>query len=45
MNLGHYHDLYFQSDTLVLVDAFESFTTSVLKYTSLIQLAFYQDQY
>ena len=24
-NLGYYHDLYFQSDTLLLPDVFESF--------------------
>ena len=36
-NLGEYHDLYAQCDTLLLPDVFENFRVSVLKYMSLIQ--------
>ena len=43
-NLGDYHDLYVQSDILLLTDVFENFKTSVLKYMSLIQLIFCQHQ-
>ena len=39
-NLGKYHDLYVQSDTLFLTDVFEHFR-NVLKYMSLIVLIFY----
>ena len=35
-NLGDYHDLYVQSDTLLLADVFEMLETCVLKYMSLI---------
>ena len=37
-NVGDYHDLYVQSDTLLLVDVFENL---VLKYMNLILLIFY----
>ena len=33
-NLGDHHDLYVQSDTLLLADVFEKFKTCVLKYMS-----------
>ena len=41
---GDYHDLYVQSNTLLLVDMFENFSTIVLKYMNLILLIFYQLQ-
>ena len=41
-NLGEYHDLYVQSNTLLLVDVFENFKISVLKYMSLILQIFFQ---
>ena len=31
-NLGDYHDLYVQSNTLLLADVFENFRKNVLKY-------------
>ena len=44
-NLGDYHDLFVQSDKLLLADAFETcetiLETCVLKYMKLIQLIFY----
>ena len=35
INLGDYHDLYFQSDTLLLADVFENFRN---KYIELYEL-------
>ena len=40
INLGEYHDLYVQSDTLLLADVFENLEVSVLKYMNLILLSF-----
>ena len=34
-NLGDYHNLYVQSNTLLLADVFEKLETSVLKYMNL----------
>ena len=39
--LGEYHDLYFQSDTLLFADVFESFKNNALKYMNLVLLIFY----
>ena len=39
--LGDYHDLYVQSDTLLLADVFKILETCVLKYMNLILLIFY----
>ena len=39
-HLGEYHDLYVQSDTLLLADIFENLETCVLKYMNLILLIF-----
>ena len=39
--LGEYHNLYFQSDTLLLADVFESFKNNALKYMNLVLLIFY----
>ena len=41
-NLGDYHDLYVQSDTLLLADVFKTLETNVLKYMNLILPIFYQ---
>ena len=41
-NLDNYHDLYVQSNTLLLANAFENFSNNVLKHTSLILLILYQ---
>ena len=41
-NLGEYHDLYVQSDTLLSADEFENFRNCVLKYTNLIRQNFVQ---
>ena len=40
-NLGEYHDLYVQSNTLLLADVFENFKMRVLKYINLILLIAY----
>ena len=40
-NLGDYHDLYVQSDTLLIADVFENFRNMCLKYMSLIQPIFF----
>ena len=39
-NLGEYHDLYVQSDTLLLADVFETLEISVLKHMSSILVIF-----
>ena len=43
-NLGEYHDLYVQSDTLLLADVFGSLEINVLKYINLILLISYPHQ-
>ena len=44
-HLGEYHDLYVQSDTLLLADVFEDFRNiCVLKYMNLILQNFFQLQ-
>ena len=43
-NLGDYHDLYVQGDTLLLADVLKTLETSVLKYKNLILLIFCQHQ-
>ena len=43
-NLGEYHDLYVQSDTLLLANVFENFRNNVLKYMNLILLICYHYQ-
>ena len=40
-NLSDYHDLYVESNTLLLADVFETSETDVLKYMNLILLLFY----
>ena len=42
--LGEYHDLYVQSDTLLLADVFQNFETLVLKWMNLILLISYHYQ-
>ena len=46
-NRGEYHDLYVQSNTLLLADVFEHFRNNVMKYMNLILLIFYlhMDEY
>ena len=39
-NLGDFHDLYAQSDTLLLVDVFENFRNMCIKVYELILLIF-----
>ena len=41
-HLGEYHDLYVESNTLLLADVFENFRICVLKYTNLILQNFFQ---
>ena len=43
-NLGEYHHLYVQSDTLLLADNFGKLETRVLKYMDLIHLISYLHQ-
>ena len=43
-NLGDYHDLYVQSDILLLADVFENFRDMCKMYMTLIQLTFYHYQ-
>ena len=40
-NLGDYHDLYVQSDTLLLADCLKIVEICILKYMNLILLIFY----
>ena len=42
--LGEYHDLYVQSDTLLLADVFENLEICALKYMTLILLISYHYQ-
>ena len=41
-NFGEYHDLYVQSDTLLLADVLNILEINVLKYRNLILLIFDQ---
>ena len=43
-NLGDYHDLYVQSDTLLLADIFENFRNKCIELYELDLLIFYQHQ-
>ena len=40
-NLGEYHDLYVQSDTLLLADAFENFRNKFIEIYELDPAGFY----
>ena len=40
-NLGEYHDLYVQADTLLLAVYLKNLEINVLKYTNIILLIFY----
>ena len=40
-NLGQYHDLYLQSDTLLLADVLKNFRDKCIEYINLILLTFY----
>ena len=44
-NLGEYHDLYVQNDTLLLVDVFESFRNKCIEIYQLDPPHFYQHLY
>ena len=39
-NRGDYHDLYVQSDTLLVADVFENFRDKCIEYMNLVQLIF-----
>ena len=39
-NIGEYHDLYFQSDTLLLVDVFENFRNKCIEIYELVPVIF-----
>ena len=41
-NLGEFHNLYVQSDTLLLADVFENFKNICLKYANLISQNLFQ---
>ena len=41
-NLGDYHDLYVQSDTLLLADIFKNFRNKCIKIYNFILLIFYE---
>ena len=43
-NLGEYHDLYIQNNTLLLADVFQTFEICVLKYMNLTLLVFLLQQ-
>ena len=43
-HLGDYHDLYVQSDTLLLADVFENFRNICIKVYELDPLIFYLHQ-
>ena len=43
-NLGDYHDLYVQSDTLLLADVFENFRNKCIEVYELHPAHFYQHQ-